>query len=117
MAPGAPAEVGVPAPGQPCAQTHLPPQVEMPPRVHTEPCCLRGEPRRPRPAREGQMGQRSSLPAPPERETPQEPRSRAILPAHSEIPEALQVWRTRLPNLSLTSSVCLLATPVSAQEG
>lgn len=49
---------------------------------------------------------------------PQEPRSQAILPAHSEIPEALQVWRTRLPNLSRASSVCLLpATPVSAQEG
>lgn len=65
----------------------------------------------------GQMGQRNSLPAPPERETPQEPRSQAILPAHSEIPEALRVWRTRLPNLSLASSVCLLETPVSAQEG
>lgn len=53
----------------------------------------------------GQMAQRSSLLAPPARETPQEPRSQAILPAHSEIPEALPAGNP--PPQPLSSILCL----------
>lgn len=42
--------------GPPWPQTHLPPQLEMPLYVHTEPCCFRGEPRRPWPALVGTDG-------------------------------------------------------------